>query len=57
MKRWALHSLLLKSVHIIDINQDQVIGRIGATELIVVMVVIQIRAAILAGGKSRASIC
>jgi hypothetical protein len=46
MKRWALHSLLLKSVHITEINQDPVIGITAATEVIVVMVVIEIRAAI-----------
>jgi hypothetical protein len=46
MRKWALNSLLLKSVHITDINQDQIIDRTGATEVIVVMVVIDIRAAI-----------
>jgi hypothetical protein len=42
MKRWALHFLLLKTVHI----TDPVIGITAATEVIVVMVVIEIRAAI-----------
>ena len=46
MKRWELHFLLLKNVHITDINQDPVIGITAATEVIVVMVVIEIRAAI-----------
>jgi hypothetical protein len=46
MRKWALNSLLLKSVHITDINQDQIIDRTGATEVIVVMVVIEIRAAL-----------
>lgn len=45
MRKWALNSLLLKSVHITDINQDQIIGRTGLTEVIV-MVVIEIRAAL-----------
>jgi len=45
MKRWELHFLLLKNVHITDITQGPVIG-ITATEVIVVMVVIDIRAAI-----------
>jgi hypothetical protein len=46
MRKWALNSLLLKSVHITDINQDQIIDRTGTTEVIVVMVVIEIRAAL-----------
>ena len=46
MKRWELHFLLLKNVHITDITQGPVIGITAATEVIVVMVVIQIRAAI-----------
>jgi hypothetical protein len=46
MKRWELHFLLLKGGHITDINQDPVIGITAATEVIVVMVVIEIRAAI-----------
>ena len=41
-----MHSLLLKGVHITDINQDPVIGITAATEVIVVMVVIEMRAAI-----------
>jgi len=45
MKRWELHFLLLKNVHITDITQGPVIG-ITATEVIVVVVVIEIRAAI-----------
>ena len=46
MKRWELHFLLLKNVHIRDIAQGPVIGITAATEVIVVMVVIEIRAAI-----------
>jgi hypothetical protein len=46
MKRWELHFLLLKNVHITYITQGPVIGIIAATEVIVVMVVIEIRAAI-----------
>lgn len=46
MKRWELQFLLLKSVHMIDINQDQVIRIIAATEVVVVMVVIEICAVI-----------
>jgi hypothetical protein len=46
MKRWELHFLFLKSVHIRDINQDPVIGITAATEVIGVMLVIEIRAAI-----------
>ena len=46
MKRWELHFLLLKNVHITDIAQGPVIGITAATEVIVVMVVIEIRAAI-----------
>jgi hypothetical protein len=46
MKRWELHFLLLKNVHITDITQDPVISITAATEVIVVMVVIEIRAAI-----------
>jgi hypothetical protein len=46
MKRWELHVLLLKNVHIADITQDPVIGITAATEIIVVMVVIEIGAAI-----------
>jgi hypothetical protein len=38
MRKWALNSLLLKP--------DQIIDRTGATEVIVVMVVIEIRAAL-----------
>ena len=49
MKRWALHFLLLKTVHITDINQDPVIGITAATEVIVVMVVIEIHTAIGSG--------
>jgi hypothetical protein len=41
-----LHFLLLKNVHITDIAQGPVIGITAATEVIVVMVVIEIRAAI-----------
>ena len=44
MKRWELHLLLLKNVHIRDIAQGPVIGITAATEVIVV--VIEIRAAI-----------
>ena len=46
MKRWELHFLLLKNVHITDITRGPVIGITVATEVIVVMVVIEIRAAI-----------
>jgi hypothetical protein len=46
MKRWELHFLLFKNVHIRDIAQGPVIGITAATEVIVVMVVIEIRAAI-----------
>jgi hypothetical protein len=46
MKRRALHSLLLKSVYITDINQDPVIDITAATEVIVVIVVIEMHAAI-----------
>jgi len=46
MKRWELHFLLLKNVHITDITQGSVIGITAATEVIVVMVVIEIRLAI-----------
>jgi hypothetical protein len=42
MKRWELQFLLLKSVHMIDINQDQVIRIISATEVAVVTVIIEI---------------
>ena len=46
MKRWELHFLLLKNVNITDITQGPVTGITAATEVIVVMVVIEIRAAI-----------
>jgi hypothetical protein len=49
MKRWELHFLLLKNVHITDITQGPVIDITAATEVIVVMVVIEIRAAIESG--------
>jgi hypothetical protein len=42
MKRWELQFLLLKSVHMIDINQDQVIR----ITVVVIMVVIEICAVI-----------
>ena len=46
MKRWELQFLILKSVHMININQDQVIRIIAATEVVVVTVVIEICAVI-----------
>jgi hypothetical protein len=46
MKRWELQFLLLKSVQIIDINQDQVIRLTAATEVVVIMAVIEICAVI-----------
>ena len=47
MKRWELQFLLLKSVHMTDINQDQVIRITATTEVVVViMVVIEICAVI-----------
>ncbi|MGB7952612.1 MAG: hypothetical protein WCF23_01420, partial [Candidatus Nitrosopolaris sp.] len=46
MKRWELQFLLLKSVHMIDITQDQVIRITAATEVVVIMVVIEICAVI-----------
>ena len=41
-----MHFLLLKNVHITDITQGPVIGITAASEVIVVMVVIEIRVAI-----------
>jgi len=46
MKRWELQFLLLKSVHMIDITQDQVIRITTATEVVVIMAVIEICAVI-----------
>ena len=46
MKRWELQFLLLKSVHMIDITQDQVIRITAATEVVVIMAVIEICAVI-----------